>query len=292
MPLFFREVRLRVASLQETAAFYSGKLDLCVRPPTQFQESAQVVSFESTETAVLSFLEGAVSSSKPADGQRCSFVWIGLAGFPDVRQTVESLKDRGVGIKLQGQFEDIAFVAHGVDNNGITFECLQTTMEHNFKPTAVPDNALRANAVLGQVKLNVFNPKASLEFYTDVLWMRLLSQQRCDKYKFTLYFLAFSHASDDVPNPDPNALENREWLWQKQFTQLELQHWDNTSAPMWLPAEGAVGLDSCVFEGSADEVDAVRERLVAAGKEIVTDTSGGFGVRDPDGQLLRFTCSS
>jgi hypothetical protein len=52
--------------------------------------------------------------------------------------------------------------------------------------------------------------------------MRLLSRQRVLD-KFDLYFLAAT--SDTPPSPnDLDAIENREWLWKRRYTTLELQH--------------------------------------------------------------------
>ena len=112
------EVRLRVPSLQDTAAFYSTKRDLCVRPPSaswaqHAQEPAQAISFGSKASATVTFLKGGPLTSEAAARQRCSIVRLGLAGFPDVQQTVASLAGRGIAINLQGQFEDIGFVRTG-----------------------------------------------------------------------------------------------------------------------------------------------------------------------------------
>ena len=52
--------------------------------------------------------------------------------------------------------------------------------------------------------------------------MRLVSRITIARFKITLYFLAFT--DEDPPTPlDSEA--NRAWLWSREFTQLELQHW-------------------------------------------------------------------
>ena len=58
--------------------------------------------------------------------------------------------------------------------------------------------------------------------YQEALGTRLLSHQLVEPHGFTLYFLASSTQSP--PNADIDALENREWLWQRPYTTLELQH--------------------------------------------------------------------
>lgn len=86
---------------------------------------------------------------------------------------------------------------------------------------------------LGQLTLRIRNVEKSLHFYQSVLGMRLLSRQRVEPYRFTLYFLAFVEKTDEVPpcqlpdgSIDINAVGNREWLWQRPYTTLELQHRD------------------------------------------------------------------
>ena len=54
------------------------------------------------------------------------------------------------------------------------------------------------NAAWGQITLRVANIEASLQFYTDLLEMRLLSIQPVYKYGFTLYFLACTDESPPV----------------------------------------------------------------------------------------------
>ena len=52
--------------------------------------------------------------------------------------------------------------------------------------------------------------------------MKLLSIQKVEAYGFTLYFLAFT--DETPPNEDLNSIEIREWLWQRPYTTIELQH--------------------------------------------------------------------
>ena len=52
--------------------------------------------------------------------------------------------------------------------------------------------------------------------------MKLLSIQQVEAYGFTLYFLAFT--DETPPNEDLNSIEIREWLWQRPYTTIELQH--------------------------------------------------------------------
>ena len=56
--------------------------------------------------------------------------------------------------------------------------------------------------------------------------MKLLSRQQVTVYGFELYFLAAVSEEEAAKMPDPNDLDsvgNREWLWQRDYTTLELQ---------------------------------------------------------------------
>ena len=53
--------------------------------------------------------------------------------------------------------------------------------------------------------------------------MKLLSIQDISVYGFSLYFLAFTSETPPVPG-ELESVENREWLWQRDFTTLEIQH--------------------------------------------------------------------
>eukprot|EP00438_Fugacium_kawagutii_P006511 Skav209104 [mRNA] locus=scaffold179:131723:132052:+ [translate_table: standard] len=76
--------------------------------------------------------------------------------------------------------------------------------------------------VIGQITTRITDAQRSLEFYQKVLKMKLLSVQPVEPHRFTLYFLAYTE--ENPPKSDLEAVENREWLWQRPYTTLELQH--------------------------------------------------------------------
>ena len=56
--------------------------------------------------------------------------------------------------------------------------------------------------------------------------MKLLSRQQVTVYGFELYFLAAVSEEEAAKMPNPNDVDsvgNREWLWQRDYTTLELQ---------------------------------------------------------------------
>ena len=69
--------------------------------------------------------------------------------------------------------------------------------------------------------------------------MKMLSIQDVSTYGFCLYFLAFTSETPPVPS-DLASVRNREWLWQRSFTSLEIQHrpGGQPCSPMDLQGEG------------------------------------------------------
>lgn len=145
------------------------------------------------------------------------------------------------------QFLDIGYLAHVSDCAGFTVELLQTT----FQDSAEGRKQLRRagedqGVVMGQITTRISNKAESLRFYQEELGMRLLAIEPVHKYGFELYFLAFT--DEQPPNPrDLSAVENREWLYQRPYTTLELQLREGSGAKRGTdPLEG--GLEGIVIQ--------------------------------------------
>ena len=52
--------------------------------------------------------------------------------------------------------------------------------------------------------------------------MKLLSKMDVHQRGFELYFLGYTKES--LPNKNIDAIENRQWLWKRGFTMIELQY--------------------------------------------------------------------
>lgn len=74
--------------------------------------------------------------------------------------------------------------------------------------------------VLNQTMLRVRDPQASLAFYRDVLGMTLLQRLDFEEMRFSLYFLAYLGADEQVPD-DPVA--RARFVFSRETT-LELTH--------------------------------------------------------------------
>ena len=143
--------------------------------------------------------------------------------LPDVDNACERLRHHGIEVTDPHQFRDIGYLCHLADPDGYVIELLQHKFAENHTPTvADPALALGAPPTLGQITIRVTDIERSLAFYRGFLGMDLLSRQVVEPSEFTLYFLAFTDEAQ--PRSDLDAVENREWLWQRPYTTIELQH--------------------------------------------------------------------
>jgi catechol 2,3-dioxygenase-like lactoylglutathione lyase family enzyme len=227
--------RILPSQLAETRDFYVTALGM--RDEAGAADAARLrLRFEhAAESCALEFV-ACESARTPYAPSREDVYWkIGIA-LHDVEAAAAVLAEKDVAVGTPSQFRDIGFLCHIADRpHKFTIELLQTTFESNSEARSrlVAAEAeherrecfelLQQAPVIGQITTRITNPERSLDFYTNVLGMKLLSIQRVDQYGFVLYFLAFT---DDKP-PQPDQLEsvaNREWLWQRPYTVLELQH--------------------------------------------------------------------
>ena len=155
---------------------------------------------------------------------------------------------------------------------------------------------------MGQLTLRINNAELSTKFY-ELLGMRLLSRQRVEPYNFTLYFFAFLEETDELPpylledgSIDIDAVGNREWLWQRKYTTLELQHKDSSTKYV-LPKEGSSGWQH--FTITASDTAELMSVLSDAGISIVhpncdakNEDGIGFTCIDPDGYRVHVRSQS
>ncbi|MDH3692572.1 MAG: VOC family protein [Gammaproteobacteria bacterium] len=165
-------------------------------------------------------------SSHPATAYRPSKkdgYWKVGVTVADVDLARRRLERAGVDVTEPFQFLDIGYLCHLSDPDGYIIELLQHDFEHNYRPSrSDPRHKLGSKPALGQITLRVKDPAVSLDFYQRLLGMRLLSRQVVKPHRFTLYFLAST--GEQTPVADLDAVENREWLWRRPYTTLELQH--------------------------------------------------------------------
>lgn len=174
--------------------------------------------------------------------------------LPDLDLAVAWLRQHNVDVSDPHQFRDIARMTHLRDPEGHVIELIQ----HQFEDTQPrtkgnPDLPLGGGAEIGLITLRTTDIEAELAQY-QALGMKYLSRQALTDIGFDLYFLA---CTDEVqPDPNVNAVSNREWLWQRPYTVLEFQHLLN-GPEVQMPQEGQPGYAGISFiktDGSPDHV--------------------------------------
>jgi catechol 2,3-dioxygenase-like lactoylglutathione lyase family enzyme len=158
----------------------------------------------------------------------------------DVDALSAALVEQGLAVSEPRQFRDIGYLCHFQDSEGNAVELLQHTFAGAPKVPMPPTR-------VGHVTLRVRDPQTTIVFYRERLGMRLLSVQPVTPHRFTLYFLG---STDECPPlDDPEAVQNREWLWQRPYPCLELQHrWDATDP--YDPGGSGPGFAALVFRGT------------------------------------------
>lgn len=183
--------------------------------------------------------------------------------LPNVDIAQAQLARSGIAISEPTQFGKIGYMCHLSDPEGFSIELLQHSFLGNRAVAAGdPDQPLGGGARIGQITLRVASIDNALAFYQERLGMRLLSIQPVEAYGFTLYFLAFT--DEQPPNIDLKAVENREWLWQRPYTTLELQHFDSGLAGLpSFPGDDEPGFGGIVIHSEKPE------------KKLMRDEAGG-----------------
>lgn len=210
----------------------------------------------------------------------------------DVDYAREILQSKQMNIDNPSQFEDIGYVCHLRDPNGFTIELLQHDFQETFK--AEMNKSVRKSfndhfplgypSCIGQITLQANDMDKTQTFYQDVLCMKLLSIQEVPKFGFTLYFFAWTN--ENPPKSDiKDASTNREWLWKRPYTVIEIRHFHNQRqiTPFRDLQQNEIGfegirimckdLNMFIAKMKAEKIN-FQESYGAYGKEIV--------IRDPN----------
>lgn len=143
--------------------------------------------------------------------------------------------------------------------------------------------------IMQQTMYRIKDPKVTLDFYTRVLGMRLLTKFDFPEAKFSLYFVGYEDANEIPEDPTERA----EWMFTRKAT-IELTHnWGTESDPEFKGyhngnAEprgfGHIGI-------VVPDVYAASERFEKLGVEFVKKPDEGrmkglAFIKDPDGYWI------
>lgn len=253
---------LRVRDAGKLASWYNTVLGMDITESS----GSWTASYPGVSTALV-FKEAAAGSSKYVPSRESCYWKIGIF-VSDVDLARDRIIKAGTAVSPAAQFMDVGYLCHLQDPNGFSIELLQHTFEKNFvKPT--PDNSLALGqpATIGNITTRSNNIQKSLELYQDKLGMRLLSIQDIAQYGFTLYFFGFTN--DVPPHDDLKSVDNREWLWQRPYTTLEIQYKPNAAVMKPMKADDGEGVECVVLE-----VDNIPQGLTLDGDGRMDDHDG------------------
>lgn len=169
--------------------------------------------------------------------------------LPNLDLAHDLLTRKGISVTEPRQFREIAYMSHLSDPEGYVIELIQHTFDGKARTTdgdrTLP---LGGGAQIGLITLRTNDIEGDLAHCRDHLGMAYLSRQTVTDRGFDLHFLALT--GEQQPDPDVNAVENREWLWQRPYTSLEFQH-RLDGAPIRYGEEGVEG-DASVIINIAD----------------------------------------
>lgn len=170
--------------------------------------------------------------------------WKIALGVPNIELAYQQLTKRGIQVSQPNQFEDVGFLAKFTDPEGFIIELIDHWFQGERADEQLGSTLLGGGAHLNLLTLRTANIHPITEFCTNC-HMKTLSIQPVEKYGFTLYFFAFT--VDTPPSPDPLAIENRAWVYQRKYTILEVQHVHGASKMQLPSCDSAAGYSGMVF---------------------------------------------
>lgn len=199
----------------------------CVKPDAQQRFYTEVLGMRDLghgtvgygqEEARLQF----VQTDKPYAPNPNDHFWKLALAVPDIELAYAQLRANKFDVSQPHQFQDIGYLAHFRDPEGFLVELI----DHSFKGERPDTENVSPHLFGGGAHLNLLTLRTVDMEQTHrkcLDWgMKLLSIQPVKGRGFTLYFYAFT--DDGPPSADPEALENRPWLYRRPYTVLEMQH--------------------------------------------------------------------
>ena len=223
----------RVENFEALSPFYTDLLGM-----QAFDESKHAITFGfDKQSCCLEFHKKPVQAYVPESND---FYWkIGIT-LRDLDAAINYIRKQGISVPDPYQFRDIGYMSKITDPNGFVIELLQQGFEGRAQ--AIGDgHPIGSQAILAHITLRVTDIAQAKQFFERQHGMRLMSVQPVDQYGFCLYFYSFS--DEDLPNEDLTAVENREWLWRRPYTFIELQHLQLTQASIHKTAANMAGFD-------------------------------------------------
>ena len=165
----------------------------------------------------------------------------------------------GFNVGSPRQFQDIGYLAHFQDPEGYTIELIEHWFQGNRPVTEHDRTLLGGGACLNLLTLRTHQIEP-IRKRCITMGMTPLSIQPVNEYGFTLHFFAYT---DDIPpSQDLTAVVNREWLYQRPYTVLEIQEIHGAS-PMIFTEGSVAGYAGTELSGMLEDL-CIEELLIAS----------------------------
>ena len=282
--------RLQITDVQRSLSFYCHKLGMTLVFKTQTSGVEHYfLSFENTGSAMLVLMYD--PAGKPPDvspqPSRTEGYWKFSIAVPSLEQARQQLLASGIAVGHCFEVKGVAYLCHLQDPDGYCIELIQHTFYNpDEDPASATVDLSGASVALNLSTLRVKDIDASLAFYQS-LGMSLISRQAVPDRNMTLYFL--SGLNEPVPSQNVDAIGIREWLWQRPYTLLELQHIHGTETREDFQyrvgyESGFMGLDIKV-----PQLEPYKERFRCQEGRVLTTLGevSSMELCDPDGYMLR-----
>lgn len=203
----------------------------------------------------------------------------------DIQKAYKALQHQNHVIGEPFQFGDIGYLAHTTDVENHQIEFIQKTFKQNKPILPSIKTSWQDQIDIGLLTIRTKDPIKSIKFYEELLDLKLFVRMYVDRGNgFTLYFLG--DKSLEVPNPDIDAIENREWMYQQSHLFIEIQHYWNSEYDdeFYLKSDSKNGLQSINFTG---DLSILKGRLLE--KDISFQEEEGMLVfKTLDGHTILF----
>lgn len=210
-------INLRVQNIDAQKRFYCNHLGMK-------DMGNNVVGYSRTEAHIRFLQADEAYQPQPND-----LYWKIAISVPDILLACKQLTKKGIKVTQPMQFQDVGYLAHFTDPEGLAIELI----DHHFldptkspEPTKTPATIIEQEQLGGGAHLSLITLRAHdmepIHSLCQTLGMKPLSVQPVQSHGFTLYF--FGLTDETPPNADLTAIENRPWLYQRTFTSLEIQH--------------------------------------------------------------------
>jgi len=279
--------RLQISEPKASLDFYINKLGMLLI--SQYEVNSKrhyFLSFSEKQDACLELVfEPNTVFSIESQPSLTEGYWKYSIAVSNLALAREHLLLQGINIGSPFEVKNIAYLCHLTDPDGYCIELIQHYFEKNNRKILSSSNSFQeCQPTLNLSALRVKQIDKSLAFYTK-LGMRLVSRQKVEGRNMHLYFLSFNR--ELPPSSDIDSVSVREWLWQRPYTLLELQHTDDIESKIDFnyrtsTSSGFLGLDMKISENLSQYIEGQETKFLVSSGEV-----NGIALNDPDGYRLR-----